>query len=141
MSERLRQFVLDVSNDPDRAKRLTADPTAELDQSDLSPEERQVILARDPDVLRQALGADQSDILQMNSFFKKPPAKPGGPAKPKPRPGKPARPKPSRKAPAQKKRTARRTVKRTVKRTAPKRPTARKGARKTARKGSKGRRR
>lgn len=137
MSERLRQFVLDVSNDPDRAKRLTADPTTELDQTDLSPEEKQVVLARDPDVLRQALGADRSDLLQMNSFFKKPPAKPGGPAKPKPRPGKPARPKPSRKAPAQKKRP----TKRTAKRTAPKRKTARSGARKTARKGSKGRRR
>ncbi len=141
MSERLRQFVLDVSNDPDRAKRLTADPTTELDQADLSPEEKQVVLTRDPDVLRQALGADRSDLLQMNSFFKKPPAKPGGPAKPKPRPGRPARPKPSRKAPAQKKRTIKRTTKRTAKRSAPKRKTARTGARKTARKGSKGRRR
>ncbi len=133
MSERLRQFVLDVSNDLDRAKRLTADPTAELEQSDLSPEEKQIILSRDPDAVRLAMGADSSDVLAMNSFFKKPPVKPGGPAKPsKPRPRKKRAP--ARKAPA-KKRTTRATPTRAG------RKTARKAARKSARKGSRPRRR
>ena len=131
MSERLRQFVLDVSNDPDRAKRLTADPVAELERSDLDPEEKQVILSRNPDVVRQALGAERFDLLSMNSFFKQPA---------KPRPGKPAGRKPVRKAPAKKKKKgpARKTTRKPA-RKATRKP-ARKATRKPARKGSRGRR-
>ncbi len=133
MSERLRQFVLEVSNDPDRARRLTADPVAELDQSDLDPEEKQIILSRDPDRVRQALGAERFDLLSMNSFFKKAPSKPVGPAKPpRRRPGKPG--KPARKAPARKKSTTRKPARKTA------RKPARKSTRKPARKGSRGRR-
>jgi hypothetical protein len=139
MSERLRQFVVDVSSDPDRAKRLSADPQTELDQSDLSPEEKQIILSRDPDAVLQAMGPERSDFLAMNSFFKKPPKKPGPPKPPKPRPGRTGRRKPARKAPA-KKTTTRRATKRAA---APKRTSRKstaKTTRKTARKGSRGRR-
>jgi hypothetical protein len=146
MSERLRQFVVDVSNDPDRAKRLTADPTAELEGSDLSPEERTVVLSRNPDALRDAIGMQPFDVLQMNSFFKEPLRTPGEPARrKKPRPRKPSR-KPARKPPAKKpgrkKATPKRTSRKSARKTARKstRKTARKPVRKAARKGSRGRR-
>ena len=104
MSERLRQFVLGMSTDLERAKRLTADPEAELRQADLSPEDQQIILSRDPDRIRQALGMAASDPIALNSFLETPPAGPRRPArKPaKRRPAKPARRKPARKPPAKK---------------------------------------
>jgi hypothetical protein len=139
MSERLRQFVVDVSSDPDRAKRLSADPQTELDQSDLSPEEKQIILSRDPDAVLQAMGPERSDFLAMNSFFKKPPKKPGPPKPPKPRPGRTGRRKPARKAPA-KKTTTRRATKRAAAHKRTSRKSTAKTTRKTARKGSRGRR-
>ncbi len=139
MSERLRQFVLEVSNDPDRARRLTADPTTELDQTDLSAEEKQVILSRNPDALRDALGMGRFDLLQMNSFFKEPaaPAAPvSAPARRRPRKPavrKPGKKTPARKAPAKKKGAVRKPA-----RKAPAKK--RGGARKPARKRSRGRR-
>lgn len=135
MSERLRQFVVEVSSDLDRAKRLTANPEAELEQTDLTLEEKQIVLTRDPDALREALGADSSEILAMNSFFKKPPARPRKPRKPtKPRVRKPAK-----KAPA-KKRTTRRPAKRGTQKTTSRKGGTRRPGRKSGRSGRRGRR-
>lgn len=140
MSERLRQFVLGMSTDLERAKRLTADPEAELRQTDLSPEEQQIILSRDPDRIRQALGMAASDPIALNSFLETPPAGPRRPArKPaKRRPAKPARRKPARKPPSKKggKKGGKKGA--AAKRSARKagRKTARKSARTPARKGS-----
>jgi hypothetical protein len=125
MSERLRQFVRDMSENLDRAKQLTIDPEGELSRSDLSPEEQQIILSRDPDKIREATGMAASESVTMNSFFEPVPAKPTKPAKPrKPSKRKPAR-KPAKKAPP-KKRSAKRAVKSS-------RKTSRKAARKPSR--------
>jgi len=57
MSEILRDFLIDVATDPDRAIRFAADPAAELDRLDLTSDERAALLARDSARLREALGA------------------------------------------------------------------------------------
>jgi len=132
MSERLRQFVLGMATDLERAKRFSADPHSELAQTDLSPEERDIILRRDPDVLREAAGMPLNDPLSLELFFEKPPAKPATPGKPrKPATRPPAKRTPAKKAPA-KKAPAKKAP---AKKGSAKRPAvAKRGARKTARK-------
>src|SRR5512143_658955 len=72
MNERLREFVLGISTDLERARQFSADPTAELDQAGLSPEEREIVLRRDPDALREAIGLAPYDPMSLEGFFEKP---------------------------------------------------------------------
>jgi hypothetical protein len=138
MSERLREFVLGMATDLDRAKRLTADPEGELAQSDLSDEEKEAVLSRDADRIRQAAGMALADPISLEAFLPiKPPSRPA--RKPaKRRPAKPARRKPARKAPAKKGPRKGGTAKRGTRKTP--RKTARKSTRAPGRKGSRRRR-
>lgn len=133
MSERLRQFVLGMSQDYDRAKRLTADPEAELDQTDLSPEEKQAVLSRNPDTIRRAAGLAASDPIALNAFLEPPAAKPTV-RKPRKPSRKPTPRKPARKAPAKKRGTKRAPARK------PARKSIRKSTRTSSRKGTRRRR-
>jgi hypothetical protein len=71
MSEILRDFLIDVAVDPDRAIRFAADPAAELDRLNLTSEERAALLARDSARLREALGAARKGVANVISQKKK----------------------------------------------------------------------
>ena len=90
MSERLRDFLVDLASRPEMTSRFAADPAGVLAQAGLTADESAAVLARDSDRLRAALGASVADHLTHVLARRK-----GG----KKRPGlkKPARKKPARK--------------------------------------------
>ncbi len=55
MSENLSNFLVDLASDPDRMARFMSNPLGELDESPLTPAERQIIIAGDGDELQRAL--------------------------------------------------------------------------------------
>jgi hypothetical protein len=56
MSDRLKQFLVDLASSPERMARYLADPRAELNGTFLSTDEKAMLLARDFVGLRRALG-------------------------------------------------------------------------------------
>jgi hypothetical protein len=63
MSERLRDFLVDLASRPELMSRFSADPAAVLAQAGLTSDESAAVLARDSDRLRAALGASVADHL------------------------------------------------------------------------------
>jgi hypothetical protein len=57
MSENLSDFLIDLGSDPDRMARFTVDPTAALNGSSLSIEERTAVMAADSGGVRRMLDA------------------------------------------------------------------------------------
>jgi hypothetical protein len=55
MSDNLSNFLVDLASDPDRMARFIANPMGEMDESPLTPAERQIIIAEDEDELQRAL--------------------------------------------------------------------------------------
>jgi hypothetical protein len=55
MSDNLSNFLVDLASDPDRMARFMANPLGEMDESPLTPAERQIIIADDEDELQRAL--------------------------------------------------------------------------------------
>ena len=67
----LRDFVIDVSSNPDLAMRFAADPTAALERVELTDEEKAALLARDSAQLRRLMGAKLNGSNQSNGMKKK----------------------------------------------------------------------
>ena len=89
MSENLSNFLVDLASDYDRMVRFVSDPMGELDESPLTPAERQIVMSGDGGQLEDALRPLKTNGTQAGG---------GG------RPGvKPAPKKGAKKAPAKKK--------------------------------------
>ena len=58
MSERVSQFLVTLSQDPVMLDEFLSDPDPFLVQSELTPEERDVLRSGDPDRIRFLLGDD-----------------------------------------------------------------------------------
>lgn len=81
MSDSLSNFLVDLASDSDRLARFMNNPGAELDQTDLTEEERTAVLSRDSRRLANTVGISaQKSGLGITSK-KKGPKKPG-PKKP-----------------------------------------------------------
>jgi hypothetical protein len=57
-SKKLTKFLIDLSNNPADLERFKRDPKGHLDATDLSPDEKSVILSADPAKIRQAISGD-----------------------------------------------------------------------------------
>jgi len=64
MTESLRAFVLDVSENPERAVLFARDPAAALAAWNLSPADRTILMTRESGQIRRALGASDKAVLQ-----------------------------------------------------------------------------
>jgi hypothetical protein len=96
MSERLRNFLVDLAVDPDRMRRFAENPVAELDQTALDADERAAVLSHDSVRLRLALGVGDSDSMTQFNGAKKKYAKKAAKKKTAKKPAKTARKKPRR---------------------------------------------
>ena len=96
MTGGLRDFLVRLATDPECLAQFTADPTAALETAGLSPEERAVVLSRDSDRIREALGGSAADHLTQDLDTAK--KRLGRKRPPKKRPG--AKKRPSKKASA-----------------------------------------
>jgi hypothetical protein len=71
VSENLKKFLVDLASDPERMRRYTVDPGAELDGAGLSADEKAAILGRDVRGLRRALNASAVDHMTVFRGAKK----------------------------------------------------------------------
>jgi hypothetical protein len=72
MSEGLKNFLVDLAVDPERLRRFTEDPGAEVERAGLTSDERAAVVSRDTARLRLALGKpDNETMTQFNGRLKK----------------------------------------------------------------------
>ena len=64
---RLLRFILELAQDPVRARQFRADPDSTMAGADLSPEQQDVLRSRDPSRIRAALveGPVDHDLLML----------------------------------------------------------------------------